>query len=107
MYLVGERGCIEGDLYWGFFQYAPIRYTDNRDGLPWERSEVIREGQHGGGDGLQLGDCLRRLRDGRPVMAGGREGLIACITALGIDEARISGTVVDLTETWASYGITA
>ena len=105
MYLVGERGCIEGDIYWGFFQYAPIRYTGDWEGLPWERTEVVRAGQHGGGDDSQLGDCLRRLRDGRPVMAGGREGLIACVTALGIDEARGTGSVVDLTGTWGAYGL--
>ena len=74
MYLVGERGCIEGDIYWGFFQYAPIRYTGDWEGLPWERTEVVRAGQHGGGDDSQFGDCLRRLREGRPMMSGGREG---------------------------------
>lgn len=105
MYLAGERGCIEGDLYWGFFQYAPVRYTGDWEGTPWERTEVARAGQHGGGDGFQFADCLRRLRDGRPVLAGGREGLVACVTALGIDRALRGGTVVDLADTWAAYGL--
>ena len=106
MYLVGEKGCIEGDLYWGYFQYSPVHYTGKWEGVPWERTEIVREGQHGGGDRLQIHECFRRLHQGLPVMAGGREGLVACVTALGIDEARISGNVIDLADTWSSYGIT-
>ena len=107
MYVAGEAGCIEGDLYWGHFQYAPVVWSPHFEGSAWERSEVGSTGQHGGGDARQLAACVATLLDGAPPPAGGHAGLVASVTALAIDEARLHGSVVDLSERWHSLGLAA
>ena len=107
MYLAGEAGCIEGDLYWGHFQYAPVAWSPHFEGSEWQRTEVGNIGQHGGGDQRQLAACVASVLDGTPPPAGGRDGLVASVTALAIDEARLHGSVVDLSERWRRLGVEA
>ena len=107
MYLAGEAGCIEGDLYWGHFQYAPVAWSPHFEGSEWQRTEVGNIGQHGGGDQRQLAACVASVLDGTPPPAGGRAGLVASVTALAIDEARLRGSVVDLSERWRWLGVEA
>jgi hypothetical protein len=61
--------------------------------------------QHGGGDERQLASCVAALLEGGPPPAGGRAGLVASVTALAIDEARLGGGVVDLSERWRRLGV--
>jgi predicted dehydrogenase len=105
MYVVGDAGCIEGDLYWGYFQFAPVTYTRDFEGSEWQRTEVGNASQHGGGDERQLASCVAALLEGGPPPAGGRDGLVASVTALAIDEARLGGGVVDLSERWRRLGV--
>ena len=105
MYVAGEAGCIEGDLYWGHFQYAPVAWSPHFEGSEWQRTEVGNIGQHGGGDRRQLAACVAALLDGTPPPAGGRAGLVASVTALAIDEARLRGSVIDLGERWRRLGV--
>ena len=107
MYVAGEAGCIEGDLYWGHFRYAPVAWSPHFEGSGWERSEVGNTGQHGGGDARQLAACVATLLDGAPPPAGGRAGLVASVTALAIDDARLHGSVVDLSDRWRGLGLAA
>ena len=105
MYVVGDAGCIEGDLYWGHFQFAPVAYTPGFEGTHWERTVVGHGSQHGGGDERQLAACVDALLEGAPPPAGGRAGLVASVTALAIDEALQQGSVVDLRERWQRLGL--
>ena len=105
MYIAGEAGCIEGDLYWGHYQFAPVTYSPHFEGSRWQRSEVGNVGQHGGGDERQLAACVAAALDGTPPPAGGRAGLVASVTALAIDEARLHGSVVDLSDRWRQLGL--
>ena len=105
MYVVGDAGCIEGDLYWGHFQFAPVTHTRDFEGSAWQRTEVGNPSQHGGGDRRQLASCVAALLEGGPLPAGGREGLVASVTALAIDEALQEGSVVDLSERWRRLGL--
>lgn len=105
MYLTGESGCIEGDLYWGHFQFAPVAHATHFEGSAWKRTEVGNASQHGGGDRPLLSSCVSALLDGTPPPAGGRAGMVASVTALAIDEARRDGTVVDLGERWRRLGL--
>ena len=105
MYVVGDAGCIEGDRYWGHFQFAPVEYTPDFSGTRWERTEVGNASQHGGGDERQLASCVQALLEGGEAPAGGRAGLVASVTALAIDEALQQGSVVDLSERWQRIGL--
>lgn len=105
LYVAGEAGCIEGDLYWGHFQFAPVTYRRDFGGGEWERTEVGNAGQHGGGDQRQLASCVAALLEQGPPPAGGRAGLVASVTALAIEEARREGGVVDLGERWRHLGL--
>ena len=107
LYVAGEAGCIEGDLYWGYFQFAPVTYRRDFSGSGWERTEVGNAGQHGGGDQRHLASCVAALLEQGPAPAGGRAGLVASVTALAIEEARREGRVVDLGERWRRLGLSS
>ena len=105
LYLAGAAGCMEGDLYWGRFRFAPVTWTRDFGGSHWERTEVGNASQHGGGDEPHLAACLAALLEDGPLPAGGRAGLVASVTALAIEEARREGGVVDLSERWRQLGV--
>lgn len=107
LYVAGEAGCIEGDLYWGHFQFAPVTYRRDFGGSGWERTEVGNAGQHGGGDQRHLASCVAALLEQGPAPAGGRAGLVASVTALAIEEARREGRVVDLGARWRRLGLSS
>ena len=102
---MGSEMCIRDSLYWGHFQFAPVTLTPDFGGSRWERTEVGNPSQHGGGDQRQLASCVAALLEGGPPPAGGRDGLVASVTALAIDEAMQQAGVVDLSQRWRRLGL--
>ena len=106
--VMGTHGMAEGDFVRGFLKVTA------RDGSvvadhDYTAGDHPATGNHYGADNLMCRDIVAFLRgqvDSLPV--GIVDAMEAGIAALALDQARIEGRIVDLTDTWArfdSYGL--
>lgn len=105
--VIGTHGMAEGDFVRGHLKITL------RDGTIWADHDYTAletgTGNHYGADNLMVRDIVAFLRgevDHLPV--GVVDAMEAGIAALALDQARIEGRMVDLTETWRrldSYGL--
>ena len=99
--IVGTQAMAEGDLHRGYLQITHAASQErllDRD-YSTDPDAMI---DHYGSDkqmAMELAEYLRGDSDSLPVSVV--DAIEAGISAMGLDEARRSGTVVDLTETWA------
>ncbi|MDP4032163.1 MAG: Gfo/Idh/MocA family oxidoreductase [Pseudorhodobacter sp.] len=106
--VMGARGMAEGDFVRGFLRVTArdgSRFADH----DYSKGAAALTGAHYGADQMMVRDVVAYLRDetaGLPVSV--IDALEAGLAALALDEARLAGQVVDLTDTWArfdSYGL--
>ena len=99
--IMGTHGMAEGDFVRGFLKVT------RRDGSVFADHDYTAgdhpaTGNHYGADNLMCRDIaafLRQETDSLPV--GILDAMEAGIAALALDEARITGRMIDLSETWA------
>lgn len=98
--VMGTHGMAEGDFVRGFLKVTARdgrRLIDNDYTLG-----AAAKGAHYGADEMMCGDITKYLRgeaDSLPVSI--LDAMQAGIAAIALDEARKTGKVVDLSETWA------
>ncbi|MFT5629325.1 MAG: putative dehydrogenase [Gammaproteobacteria bacterium] len=108
--VMGALGMAEGDFSRGFLKVTA------RDGHTvaehdYTKGALVNTSAHYGADHMMVADIVAFLRGetgGLPV--GVVDALEAGLAAMAVDEARISGTIVDMTDTWTefdSYGLHA
>ena len=101
--VIGALGMAEGDFVRGFLKvtrrdgsvYADHDYSDG---------DEVKKGAHYGADYMMCTDIAAYLReetDALPVSIV--DALEAGVAALALDRSRVSGQVVDLTDTWAEF----
>ena len=101
--VMGARGMAEGDFMRGYLRITwrdGSRYGDH----DYTKGALASAGAHYGADHLMVGDIvalMRGERDSLPV--GIVDALQAGIAALALDQARKTGTVVDLAPIWAEF----
>jgi predicted dehydrogenase len=105
--VMGTHGMAEGDFVRGFLKVTA------RDGTRLVDKDYSQgaaaKGAHYGADEMMCHDIAAYLRgqsEGLPVTI--LDAMEAGIAAIALDQARESGQIVDLTETWAkldSYGL--
>jgi predicted dehydrogenase len=106
--IIGTHGMAEGDFVRGY-----LRIT-RRDGTIWADHDYTSgdqpgTGSHYGADTLMMRDIAGYLRgeiESLPV--GIIDAMEAGIAALALDQARVEGRMVDLTDIWTrfdSYGL--
>ena len=106
--VVGARGMAEGDFMRGFLKVTDARSND----VLFERdySDLGGGKGHYGADEMMCADIVAYLRgEAEHLPVSISDALVAGIAALAIDEARMTGRIVDLSETWKtydSYGLT-
>jgi predicted dehydrogenase len=101
--VIGSHGMAEGDFVRGFLSVTDARSGDRLVDLDYSGDDNPDEG-HYGADGMMVrdvADYLRGTTTQLPVSVV--DALEAGIAALALDQARASGQVVDLTETWARF----
>ncbi|QYZ70732.1 Gfo/Idh/MocA family protein [Neotabrizicola shimadae] len=106
--VVGTHGMAEGDFVRG---YLKVTARDGRRLMDQDYSKgAAAKGAHYGADAMMCADITEYLRgeaDSLPVSI--LDAMEAGLAALALDEARVTGRVVDLTDTWVkldSYGLT-
>lgn len=94
-YMCGTRGTIRGNVLTGTLEYTPVG---------WEpETEVIRPIQgddHGNAEIPMARDIVNCMLNGTPMPTTLSDGLLASMTCLGIEEARETGTVVNMAPYW-------
>ena len=106
--VAGTDGIAEGDFVRG---YLKVTARDGRRLVDNDYSQgAAAKGAHYGADEMMCADITRYLRgqtDSLPVSI--LDAMEAGVAALALDEARVTGKVVDLADTWAkldAYGLT-
>lgn len=105
--VIGTHGMAEGDFVRGYLKITL------RDGTVWADHDYSATetgtGNHYGADDLMVRDIARFLRgEVARLPVGVVDAMEAGIAALALDQARIQGRMIDLTETWTrfdSYGL--
>ncbi len=105
--VIGTHGMAEGDFVRGYLKITL------RDGTIWADHDYTKletgSGNHYGADDLMVHDIAAFLRgEVASLPVGVVDAMEAGLAALALDQARIEGRVIDLTETWRrfdSYGL--
>jgi predicted dehydrogenase len=98
--VIGTKGTAEGDFERNYFRLADAA----TDRVTLEKQYDIVEGSvHYGADEQMVADLVAHLDRKVPLPVSVTDALEAGLTAIKIDEARTTGRVVDLTETWAKF----
>lgn len=101
--VMGVSGMVEGDFVRGYLK------ATSRDGTviaeyDYTEGDPTKLSAHYGADHMMVDDVAAFLR-GKDVdlPVGIVDALEAGLVAMAIDEARVSGQMVDMTETWAAF----
>jgi predicted dehydrogenase len=103
--VMGTRGMAEGD-----FIRNDFKVTDAFTAKTISKNEHVGPNvkNHYGADDQMAADIVAYLDQGVPLKVSVLDALEAGLTALKMDEARVTRSVVDMTDTWAkfdSYGM--
>lgn len=108
--IMGTHGMAEGDFVRGYLRVTSrdgSRFADN----DYTVGDKVLLGAHYGADQMMAADIAAYLREGIAALpVSVIDALEAGVAALALDEARVTGQMVDLGPTWArfdSYGLRA
>ncbi|MGJ8583577.1 MAG: Gfo/Idh/MocA family protein [Marinosulfonomonas sp.] len=107
--VIGALGMAEGDFYRGHLKATARDGTVIAEHDYNTQIDEVRRSSHYGADHMMVEDIAKFLRgEVAALPVGIVDALEAGLAAMALDEARISGQMVDLTDTWAefdSYGL--
>jgi predicted dehydrogenase len=98
--VMGAKGMAEGDFVRNYFRVTDARTGDR---LVEKTYTGIENSAHYGADEQMVERVAAHMIGGKPLSVSVIDALEAGLTAIKIDEARRSRTVVDLTETWQRF----
>lgn len=96
MYILGTEGAIRADLMGG----GKIEYKQIGFDKKIENIAPDIQGEHGGGDQVLGKEIFNVMLDKKDPKSTLEDGVIAAVTALGIDRAMKTGNIVDMEEYW-------
>ena len=98
--VMGTHGMAEGDFVRGFLRVTARDGTRLAD---HDYTQGVAVGAHYGADAMMCADIAAYLRGQTPSLPVSiLDAMEAGIAAMALDEARETGRIVDLTETWAA-----
>ncbi len=101
--VLGTHGMAEGDFVRGFLK-ATARDGSQIVNHDYTKMSAAQASSHYGADHMMVDDIVAFLRgktDSLPV--GVVDALEAGLVAMALDDARISGGMIDMTETWRAF----
>jgi len=101
--VMGTHGMAEGDFVRGYLKVTRRDGTTAAD-YDYTKGDPAKMSAHYGADHMMVADIAGYLRGETAALpVGVVDALAAGIAALAMDEARRTGTIVDLTPTWAKF----
>lgn len=94
-YMCGTRGTIRGDVLTGRLEYTPVGWEPKTESV-----RPIQGDDHGGAEVPMARDIVDCMLRGKPMPTTMEDGLMASFTCFGIEEARETGTVVNMQPYW-------
>lgn len=98
--VIGSEGMAEGDFVRGYLKAHRAVSGECVFERTYRHDAVS---MHYGAEQRMAEDLARYFEDGAPLPVSVFDGLRAGLTALKIDEARVSERIVDLAQVWARY----
>ncbi|CAM9479069.1 unnamed protein product [Ectocarpus sp. 8 AP-2014] len=101
--VMGARGMIEGDFVRGYLK-ATLRDGSVIADHDYNDLDEAKKAAHYGADDLMVADVAAFLRgEAIELPVGIVDALEAGLVAIALDKARVSGEMVDMSETWAAF----
>lgn len=101
--VMGTHGMAEGDFVRGFLKVTKRDGTTAAD-HDYTKGDPAKLSAHYGADHMMVADIAGFLRgEVASLPVGVVDALEAGLAALAMDEARTTGSIVDLTQTWAKF----
>ncbi len=97
MYFSCSKGTMKLDLYAAMLSYATLN-----DGVTY--SFDFRTDGHGGGDSHIMKELYETMTTGVLPKCSGSEGLRSAVYAIVLDQAAVSGKIVDVEPIWQELG---
>lgn len=94
-YMCGTKGTIRGNVLNGTLEYTPVGWDPKTETI-----RPIEGNDHGNAEEPMADDILNCMLHGKPMPTTLYDGLMASFTCLGVEEARTTGTVVDMQKYW-------
>lgn len=98
--VIGSHGMAEGDFVRNYFRVHNARSGEK---LVDRTYAVSAYSGHYGADEQMAVDLVNHFKTGNALPVGAIDALEAGLTAIEIDRARASRTVIDMTETWRTF----
>ncbi len=98
--VMGTDGMAEGDFVRNYFRVHNARTGDREVDTAYDGNAY--DG-HYGADALMAEEIVKHIKQGTPLKVSVVDALEAGLTAIKIDEARKSRTVVDMTDSWKNF----
>jgi predicted dehydrogenase len=97
-YLCGTEGSLRADACTGQIEWKRIGHETRM-----EQFETKIKHSHAGGDAVMAQGLADTLLRNEPPLASVDEGVLACITASGVDSAMDSGKITDFKNLYKTY----
>ena len=94
-YMCGTRGTIRANVLTGTIEYSPVGWEKRVESV-----QPISGDGHGGAEQPMTKDILACMLDGTAMPTTVEDGVTASFTSLGIDEARTTGSVINMDAYW-------
>ncbi|WP_237151769.1 Gfo/Idh/MocA family protein [Oryzibacter oryziterrae] len=98
--VIGSKGMAEGDFVRNFLKVHDAYTSDCLVDKTYENTELS---DHSGADERMVADIAAHLTTGAPLPVSVLDALEAGLTAIKIDEARVTKSVVDMAPVWARF----
>ena len=101
--VMGAKGMAEGDFVRGYLRVTDARTSERLEDFDYTQNTEL-QGAHYGADEMMCKDIIAHLRGSNEKLpVGVVDALIAGVAAMAIDQARETGSVVDLTPYWKKF----
>ncbi len=101
--VMGARGMAEGDFVRGYLRVTDARTSKRLQDIDYNDNSEL-QGAHYGADEMMCKDIIAHLRGSNEKLpVGVVDALVAGIAAMALDEARLTGSVVDLSPYWEKF----
>ncbi|MEH6835721.1 MULTISPECIES: Gfo/Idh/MocA family protein [Falsihalocynthiibacter] len=101
--VMGALGMAEGDFVRGYLK-ATARDGETIADHDYTKGDPAKMSAHYGADHMMVSDIAAFLRgETKSLPVGVVDALEAGLVAMALDQARVAGGIVDLSETWAEF----